>query len=261
MIFPLEQRESYLKIDGEQQDANTGFYNLRARWMNPSIGRFQSMDTYEGDQKNPLGLHKYLFGSNNPINRMDPSGNDDIVSNALNTVLVLWPAELKGRIPINLLNLSNNGRLFIRWFEEIPQGSGQPAYKTYYDGSAKAPPDGYPTIGFGHKEDSDEVTENANGITLDDANDYFDDDLQDFIHYTKHYVHVPLYQFEFDAITSLIFNSGPGTFEKSALIIRINNSDYQGAGYMIPGYSIQAAPGLGARRIKEQRLFQKGIYQ
>ena len=39
------------QYDGEQLDANTGFYNLRARWMKPSIGRFQTMDSYEGDKK------------------------------------------------------------------------------------------------------------------------------------------------------------------------------------------------------------------
>jgi len=63
--------------DGEQIDTNTGFYNLRARWMNPSIGRFQNMDMFEGSKGNPLSLHKYTFGSNDSTNRIDPSGNDD----------------------------------------------------------------------------------------------------------------------------------------------------------------------------------------
>ncbi len=64
-------------FDGEQQDGNTGLYNLRARWMNPGIGRFQSMDTYDGNKKNPSSLQKYIFASNNPGNRNDPSGQDD----------------------------------------------------------------------------------------------------------------------------------------------------------------------------------------
>lgn len=49
---------------------------LHARWMNPNTGRFHTMDTYEGDQEEPLSLHKYLYASCNPINRIDPSGND-----------------------------------------------------------------------------------------------------------------------------------------------------------------------------------------
>jgi RHS repeat-associated protein len=49
-------------FDGEQQDANTGFYNLRARWMNPGIGRFTTADDFEGSTYDPPSLHKYLYG-------------------------------------------------------------------------------------------------------------------------------------------------------------------------------------------------------
>jgi hypothetical protein len=34
------------------------------------------MDTYEGDQQEPLSLHKYIYTSHNPVNNIDPSGND-----------------------------------------------------------------------------------------------------------------------------------------------------------------------------------------
>ena len=46
-----------------------------ARWMNPSTGRFHTMDTFEGDQRNPQSLHKYTYAHNDPANRKDPSGN------------------------------------------------------------------------------------------------------------------------------------------------------------------------------------------
>jgi hypothetical protein len=36
------------------------------------------MDTYEGDNEDPLSLHKYLYGADNPVNEIDPSGHDDI---------------------------------------------------------------------------------------------------------------------------------------------------------------------------------------
>jgi Bacterial toxin 44 len=42
--------------------------------MNPGVGRFQSMDGYEGNNYWPLSMQKYLFGWNNPINTRDPSG-------------------------------------------------------------------------------------------------------------------------------------------------------------------------------------------
>ncbi len=59
---------------GEQYDNNVGFYYLRARYYNPSIGRFQNMDTFPGMQFEPLSLHKYLYTHADPINNIDPSG-------------------------------------------------------------------------------------------------------------------------------------------------------------------------------------------
>jgi RHS repeat-associated protein len=59
---------------GEQYDANVGFYYLRARYMNPSNGRFLTMDTWPGSVFEPAGLHKYVYVSQNPINFNDPPG-------------------------------------------------------------------------------------------------------------------------------------------------------------------------------------------
>ena len=60
---------------GEQYDPNVGFYYLRARYYNQSVGRFLTMDTFSGTQFEPLSLHKYLYCEGNPINKWDPSGN------------------------------------------------------------------------------------------------------------------------------------------------------------------------------------------
>jgi RHS repeat-associated protein len=46
----------------------------RARYLNPNTGRFWSMDSYKGNNKDPLSLHKYLYVSDNPVNMMDPRG-------------------------------------------------------------------------------------------------------------------------------------------------------------------------------------------
>jgi hypothetical protein len=48
-----------------------------ARWMNPSSGRFMTLDTAEGENEDPLSLHKYLYVADNPINRIDPTGHGD----------------------------------------------------------------------------------------------------------------------------------------------------------------------------------------
>jgi hypothetical protein len=46
-----------------------------ARWMDPNTGRFQTMDSYEGDQEDPQSLHRYSYTLNDPVNMLDPSGN------------------------------------------------------------------------------------------------------------------------------------------------------------------------------------------
>lgn len=52
-----------------------------ARWMNPKTGRFQTMDTYEGNRTDPQSLHKYTYCRADPVNKTDPSGKDAAVVN------------------------------------------------------------------------------------------------------------------------------------------------------------------------------------
>ncbi|MBZ5726561.1 MAG: hypothetical protein LAP87_16365 [Acidobacteriia bacterium] len=59
---------------GEQYDADLSLYYLRARFFSPLSGRFLSMDPAVGVTMDPATLHKYLYASSNPINRMDPTG-------------------------------------------------------------------------------------------------------------------------------------------------------------------------------------------
>ncbi len=59
---------------GEQFDRDLGLYYLRARYYEPELGRFWTVDTFEGTQSDPLSLHKYLYCHADPINLIDPSG-------------------------------------------------------------------------------------------------------------------------------------------------------------------------------------------
>jgi RHS repeat-associated protein len=62
----------------EQFDPDLGLYYNRARYLNTATGRFWSMDTFEGDSQSPLSLHRYLYASLDPIDRVDPSGQFDL---------------------------------------------------------------------------------------------------------------------------------------------------------------------------------------
>jgi RHS repeat-associated protein len=60
---------------GEQFDSDLHLYYNRARYLNTTTGRFWTMDTFEADAESPFSLHKYLYATADPINALDPSGN------------------------------------------------------------------------------------------------------------------------------------------------------------------------------------------
>ncbi|CAI6082969.1 hypothetical protein PAECIP112173_03744 [Paenibacillus sp. JJ-100] len=64
-----------LRYAGEYWDDVTELQYLRARWYDPSVGRFISEDTYEGELTNPLSQNLYTYVHNNPLIYVDPSGN------------------------------------------------------------------------------------------------------------------------------------------------------------------------------------------
>jgi RHS repeat-associated protein len=57
---------------GEQADPNSGFYYLRARWMDPASCRLLGVDPEMGDPQAPVSLHRYLYANASPISFRDP---------------------------------------------------------------------------------------------------------------------------------------------------------------------------------------------
>jgi RHS repeat-associated protein len=66
---------SGLGYNGEYYDADLGLIYLRARYYDPSTGRFLNRDPYQGAFEDPQSLHAYHFTGNDPVNGIDPSGN------------------------------------------------------------------------------------------------------------------------------------------------------------------------------------------
>jgi RHS repeat-associated protein len=97
---------------GEQFDPELGLYYNRARYLDVRAGRFWGMDTDEGDDTDPLSLHKYLYASGNPVSRVDPSGNDDFdmaslgvsesMSETLDAMAQLQPSHFSGKLGIGI---------------------------------------------------------------------------------------------------------------------------------------------------------------
>jgi RHS repeat-associated protein len=67
-----------LLYSGEQFNPVAGLQYLRARWYDPSIGRFTRMDPYSGNVQDPLGLHKYTYANGNPVMAYDPTGLESL---------------------------------------------------------------------------------------------------------------------------------------------------------------------------------------
>jgi len=59
-------------------DPETGLYYNRARYYDPTIGRFMNEDTYEGQIDNPLTLNLYTYVGNNPLRYTDPTGHEAV---------------------------------------------------------------------------------------------------------------------------------------------------------------------------------------
>lgn len=70
-----ETVENPFLYSGEYWDKSTSLQYLRARWYDPSVGRFINEDTYEGDTTNPLSLNLYTYVENNPLTNSDPTGH------------------------------------------------------------------------------------------------------------------------------------------------------------------------------------------
>ena len=72
---------------GEQRDRAIGLDYLRARYMNSSLGRFASRDTFPGMTKFPVSLHRFIYASDNPAMFRDPSGLFSIVQVTVNVTI------------------------------------------------------------------------------------------------------------------------------------------------------------------------------
>lgn len=250
------------QFDGEYQDPHTGLIYLRARWMNPVIGRFMSMDTYEGDQTDPISLHKYQAFSNDPINKVDPSGYDDVFSISASENFNLWPTSLMGR------TYGHTPSFQLEQFTKSWEGLTLFPYDK--DGFQNS------TIGWGHLMhpgplsiwEKTEKLLHLNWINLQQAESFFQLDIAGAQIIVDNNIHVPLYQYEYDALVDLAFNLRPSSFEGSTVKAEVNLGNYSAAPYafkiLCGGYdqngNFHVLDSLKKRRVAESQIFSSNIY-
>jgi hypothetical protein len=100
--------------------------------MNPRVGRFVASDTWRGSEFEPRSLHKYAYGSVNPLTFVDPSGNESLTQTlaSLTATVSIWlmTSPTVGAITTTLSIL--NFALFLGSEEyrgEFVAGAGGPA--------------------------------------------------------------------------------------------------------------------------------------
>lgn len=71
--FSNDFENNYL-FTGQEKDDESGLYYYGARYYDSEIGRFTSVDPWEGDVNDPQTLNKYTYVNNNPLKYNDPTG-------------------------------------------------------------------------------------------------------------------------------------------------------------------------------------------
>jgi RHS repeat-associated protein len=86
--MPATPPATKLLYTGQQFDVNMQQYYLRARYYDPSNGRFDQLDTFSGRNDDPQSLHKYGYNTGDPVNRIDPGGRDGELAELLTSTAV-----------------------------------------------------------------------------------------------------------------------------------------------------------------------------
>lgn len=124
---------------------------------------------------------------------------------------------------------------------------------------------GYPTVGLGHKIQKIDNLRLGEKISLERAKNIFSQDIKTFERSIHAAVKVPLHQHEYDAITSVIFNTGFGRAKEDPwpgsrieyLANSVNGGNYEKMPELILGFIAKRVP---ARRKREAELFKTGAY-
>jgi len=106
-----EGLSEHVMFTGKELDTDTGLYYYNARWYDPNLGRFITEDPIRD------GPNWYAYVSNDPINKIDPDGLDDLFvtyngqKEELRTVYV--PRTASGgidetKISTNVFSATNN---------------------------------------------------------------------------------------------------------------------------------------------------------
>ena len=85
-----------LRYRGYYYDAETGFYYLQSRYYDPNTCRFINADGYASTGQGYLGHNMFAYCNNDPINKVDPTGESLIAAVLITAVAVVCAVTLSG---------------------------------------------------------------------------------------------------------------------------------------------------------------------
>ena len=162
--------------------------------------------------------------------------------------------------PVTPMKLSEKGGMFIRKWEKYEA-------KPYKDVV------GYTTWGFGHKRVGSEPVPAF--ISMIDAMNLFKKDVAPFETILNNALKVQLNQNQFDALLSLLYNTGPGVpgvkdgvillknGKPSTVLTRVNEGAFDLAAAEFPKWNKAGGGevrGLTNRRLEEKAIFQSPVF-
>lgn len=148
--------------------------------------------------------------------------------------------------------VSESGLNLVKKFEGL--------HKQQKDGSVIAYkcPASVLTIGWGHTAG----VKDGQTATIEQCEEWLQDDLNDAGKILQRYVNVPLTQAQFDALASFIFNLGEGSFRNSTLLKKLNQGLYDEVPEQLARWNkarvdgvLTPLKGLTRRRAAEAALF------
>ncbi|TRX36207.1 peptidoglycan DD-metalloendopeptidase family protein [Flavobacterium sp. ZT3R18] len=166
------------------------------------------------------------------------------------------------RVNPSTLHFSQNGLNFLKGYEKEIKKDGKHVYFN----------DGYQfcTIGYGHliagKNSCESITipdKFKDGLTDAEADALLFQDVQRISNLVKSKVTVDLYQYEFDALVSLAYNTEASVGSDSTLLRMLNTKNYDGAANEFKNWRVAAgvvSPGLVKRRAQETEIFKNNTY-